>query len=58
MRLANLILGVEAASPGAVMLIHSIHAIEAVSAEEIALGLNEVGRAATTAIAIEIGKRR
>ena len=45
-------------APGAVEVAFRVQTLEAVGAEEIALGLDEVGDAAGLAVAVEIGQRR
>src|SRR3546814_2278598 len=49
---------IKTAAPWAVVLVDAIHTIETVGAEEIALRLDEVRRAAGAAIGVEIGERR
>ena len=44
-------------APGAVEIAFRIKPLEAVGAEEIALGLDEIGGAAGLAVAVEIGER-
>jgi hypothetical protein len=46
-----------AAAPGAVEVAFRVQALEAVGAEEIALGLDEIGGAAGLAIAVEVSQR-
>ncbi len=50
--------GVEAAAPRAVVGIGAIDAVEAVGAEEVALGLDHVGGAAAAAVAVEVAECR
>ena len=45
-------------TPGAVEVAFRVQAFEAVGAEEIALGLDEIGGSAGLAVAVEIGQRR
>ena len=47
-----------AAAPGAMEVAFRVQPFEAMGAEEIALGLDEIGRSARLAVAIEIGQRR
>ena len=50
--------GCRTTAPWAVVEILAIEAVEAVGAEEVALGLDEVRRSPALAVSIEIGERR